>query len=228
MALRTPHCPKLVAIADRGVFTGDAAWLAAIVSVAEAMVDYGSLGALQLRVKNVAAGDRERLASAARRAVGPAVGRGLRVVWNGTTQEAVEHGFGGVHWPQAMIPLRAPELPPNVSASASVHDRASAERAVAAGAHYVVFGPIFTPGSKEAPAVGLEPLRALVRDVEVPVLAVGGMTPERVPEALTAGVKGVAAVTGVLSVPRPDLAVKSFMQAIMHEVNQDEAVLRRN
>jgi len=216
MALRTTSAPQLVVIADRGIFSDDTAWLDAIVRVAEAMVGYGSLGVLHVRVKRGESRDRRRLLVAARRSVIPAVRGGLRVVLNGTAEEALEYDFAGVHWPQAAIPRRAPALPQSFSTSASVHGRASSRRAVAAGADYVVFGPVFAPGCKEAPSIGLEPLRALAREIEIPVLAVGGLTPERVPDVVEAGAQGVATVTAVMLPPRPDLVIRAFME----ELNQ--------
>lgn len=215
MALTKPRAPELVVIADRGIFSDDTAWLNAMVRVAEALAGYGSRGVLQVRVKGEPT-DRNRLLLAARRRVIPAVGEGLRVVLNGTAEEALDLDFDGVHWPQAAIPRRAPALPLNFSTSASVHDRASARRAVAAGASYAVFGPVFAPGCKEARGVGLEPLRAVMHYIETPVIAVGGLTPERVADVVGAGAQGVATVTGVMLQPRPDLVIRAFME----ELNQ--------
>jgi thiamine-phosphate diphosphorylase len=74
----------------------------------------------------------------------------------------------------------------------SVHTPEEASAAEAAGADFVVFGPVFdTPGKT---AVGLEPLRHLTAVLKIPVLAIGGITNENIPLVLEAGGAGIAAI----------------------------------
>ncbi len=47
-----------------------------------------------------------------------------------------------------------------------------------------------------------------------PVLAVGGLTPERVPEVLAAGAAGVAVIGAIYAAPRPADATKAFLDAL--------------
>ncbi|HZI47054.1 MAG TPA: thiamine phosphate synthase, partial [Pyrinomonadaceae bacterium] len=80
---------------------------------------------------------------------------------------------------------------------ASTHSLAEARTASAAGADFVVFGPVFETESKRVygPPQGLDKLREVTRELgEFPVLAIGGITLENVGECFEAGASGVAAI----------------------------------
>jgi thiamine-phosphate pyrophosphorylase len=75
----------------------------------------------------------------------------------------------------------------------SVHGVAEARAARAAD--YVIFGTVFPTRSKPgAPVHGLEDLAAAVRAADVPVLAIGGIDPERAGACRKVGAVGVAAI----------------------------------
>ena len=78
----------------------------------------------------------------------------------------------------------------------SCHSLAEAGQAEAAGADYVLLGPIFETPSKMAfgPPLGLELLRAVTSRLKIPVLALGGVTAERVCACLDAGAAGIAGI----------------------------------
>jgi thiamine monophosphate synthase len=48
----------------------------------------------------------------------------------------------------------------------------------------------------------------------VPVLAIGGVTPERVEQVVRAGASGVAVISAVLGVPDPRTAAKGLRRAL--------------
>jgi len=78
----------------------------------------------------------------------------------------------------------------------SVHTVEGAVEASHGGADYVIFGTVFETRSKLAgqrPA-GLSRLRDVVASVRIPVLAIGGMTVDRLPEVAATGAAGVAAI----------------------------------
>ena len=86
--------------------------------------------------------------------------------------------------------------PPAVGRSTHSPRRRPAGRR--AGADYVTFGPVYATPSKAAHGTpkgidGPDGLRAACA-VGVPVLALGGITPERVAEVARAGAAGVAAI----------------------------------
>jgi len=77
----------------------------------------------------------------------------------------------------------------------SVHSIAAARQAEREGADFVIFGPVWQSASHPSlePA-GLAALERLVGAVGIPVLAIGGVTEDRIAECLAAGAGGYAAI----------------------------------
>jgi thiamine-phosphate pyrophosphorylase len=182
--------PRLHVVADRGVCASDDDYLAALSALGAAAA--GVEAAVQVRIKS---GDVTRLAAAARGVVTPP---GCILLLNGGIDRALSLRFSGAHLPQAEIPTSPVSPPPGFIVGASVHDPASLAAAERARVHYVVFGPVWSPGSKVAAPVGLQALAAIVSRTRVPVVAIGGITPGRVSACLEAGAHGVAVVSGIM------------------------------
>jgi thiamine-phosphate pyrophosphorylase len=72
----------------------------------------------------------------------------------------------------------------------------AAEASAAAGADYLIAGTVFSSPSKPGAVelIGIDGLRAIVRATTVPVLAIGGITPDRIAAVLDAGAAGIAAI----------------------------------
>ena len=101
-------------------------------------------------------------------------------------------------------------------AAANQSQAAQARYAAREGADYLGFGPVFPTRSKDSPASvkGLDGLAAVCRAVEIPVIAIAGLTPERVPLVLEAGAHGVAVMTAITQAPDPAAATHRFRAAI--------------
>ena len=86
----------------------------------------------------------------------------------------------------------------------SVHDVAKAVRVVEGGGlDYLALGTVFSSQSKPGVSpCGVGMLRAVARAVDVPVLAIGGVTVDRCVEVFRAGAAGVAAI-GLFAEPGP-------------------------
>lgn len=80
---------------------------------------------------------------------------------------------------------------------ASTHNLSEAEVAEAAGANFIVCGPVFETASKKiyGPPVGLKVLEIVTRRVRIPVLALGGINRQNFRTALDAGAAGIAAIS---------------------------------
>jgi thiamine-phosphate pyrophosphorylase len=73
------------------------------------------------------------------------------------------------------------------------------EAIAASDADYLIAGTVFPSASKStgplaAELLGIEGLRAIVNASAVPVLAIGGITPDRIDSVLAAGAAGIAAI----------------------------------
>ena len=124
-------------------------------------------------------------------------GSSMKVVVNDRLDAALATGAAGVHLRGDSIAPRAARsiAPPEFLIGRSVH------HATEAGAHasavdYLIAGTVFPSGSKPAdhPLLGGGGLKTIVDAVHVPVLAIGGVTLDRVPEIAAAGAAGVAAI----------------------------------
>ena len=134
---------------------------------------------------------------------------------------ALAAGAAGVHLGALDLPVACARAvadalgrPFVVGATATTAD--AARQAEADGADYVGFGPVFPTGSKANPASvkGLDGLAEACAAVSVPVVAIAGITPERVGPCLDAGAWGVAVMTAVTTAPDPARATAAFRQAL--------------
>ena len=98
----------------------------------------------------------------------------------------------------------------------SVHTLTEAKSREAEGADFVTYSPIFPTLSKPGygPAVGLDHLRKASEAVNVPVFALGGVTPERVSGCISAGAYGVAVMSGLMSPQVGVCQAKAYLQAL--------------
>ncbi len=139
-----------------------------------------------------------------------AVSRGTatRVVVNDRLDVALASGADGVHLrsdSMAAADVRA-LAPAPFLIGRSVH---SVDEATAAGAvDYLIAGTVFPTASKPAghAVIGLDGLRAIAAATAVPVLAIGGVTLDRIEVLAGSGAGGVAAI-GLFSGPEPVDAV---------------------
>ena len=129
------------------------------------------------------------------RAAGMCGGSSTRLLVNDRADVAVAAGADGVH-------LTSQSLGAGVVREAfgtelligvSTHTVEEVVNAETAGADFVVFGPVYETAGKSG--LGIEALRSAANAASgLPVIALGGISVERVSECLTAGAAGVAAI----------------------------------
>ncbi|MGH7375189.1 MAG: thiamine phosphate synthase [Candidatus Rokuibacteriota bacterium] len=143
---------------------------------------------------------------------------GARLLINDRADVALAAGADGVQRTHLSLPVDALRAitPTRFLIGASAHSTSEAQQAVEQGADFVVFGPVYDTPSKRryGPPQGLAALEAVAHAVARPVLAVGGLTPERVSEVLAAGAAGVAVIGAIYAAPRPADATKAFLDAL--------------
>jgi thiamine-phosphate pyrophosphorylase len=153
---------------------------------------------IHIREKDLSGGD---LASLARKALEVAP-LPCRILINDRLDVACAVDAAGVHLTEQSIPVaEARKLVgkrglQSFLVGASTHSLPSAEAAADSGADYLVFGPVFATPSKAhyGPPQGIERLAEVCHRVSIPVLAIGGVTPENARACAAAGAAGIAAI----------------------------------
>ena len=153
---------------------------------------------VQIREKDLAARDLLDLAKAAVAAANRRGSEGSRVVVNDRLDVALAAEAHGVHLGTQSMPADVVRrsVPQDFLVGVSCHSLQEALAAGAAGADYLLLGPIFETPSKLAygSPLGLARLREVALHVKTPVLALGGITVDRVKACLEAGAAGIAAI----------------------------------
>ena len=220
-----PTPPVLCLVTDRTRLGGrdpdDAEPLVALIgAAAEAGVDL-----VQIREHGLA--DRV-LGDLAARAVERTRGTRTRVVVNDRVDVALAHGAAGVHLRSdsfSAARVRA-GTPPNWIVGRSIHGLDEGARVTAAaGLDYVLLGTVFESASKPGRRpIGTGVLRDAAKTLPVPVLAIGGITLERVPEIAASGAAGLAAI-GLFAAPGGD--APTGLRRLVDEIRSAWAAGRR-
>lgn len=173
------------------------------------------LPAVQLREKELGA---EALAGLGRALRALTSARGALLIVNDRLDVALAVGADGVQRTSTSLPvadIRA-IADKRLGIGASVHSREEAIAAAEAGADWVVFGPIYDTPSKRhyGPPQGLGALERVASALDIPLIAIGGITPERVRDVRRSGATGVAAISAILAASSPADATKRFLEAL--------------
>ena len=211
MAINAAKAPLLYVIGDRGAFKKDRDWLQAMVTVAESLMEHENV-ALQVRVQGSCSTSRFRRMQLARMRLDEFIENGLRVFLNGTVTQADRLNFKGVHLKQALLDETI-HNPNHLEIATSTHSIESIQKTAEIGASFCVFGPVYNPKSKVAPAVGLETLKLMTQQSPIDIVALGGITHERVSPCLKAGAKGVACISAVMRSSQPAKSINQLIQA---------------
>jgi len=170
------------------------------------------LTAVHLREKQLGAGDLFNGVSKLKAAGVPS----RKIYINDRVDVAVAASAGG-----AQLPFHSLEVDvvksvfPNLRAGVSVHSVEEAQAAQKKGADYVLFGHIYPSSSKPGKAPqGLGALAEVVASVSIPVIAIGGIKPEHVPEILATGAAGIAVLSTIWEAEDPLAMTISYAEAL--------------
>jgi len=99
----------------------------------------------------------------------------------------------------------------------SVHDLAEAEAARAEGADYLVIGPVYATASHPLRnPLGVAQLRKIATAAgDLPVIAIGGITVNRVREVRNSGAYGIAAIRAFWDDAEPELTVRRMREELV-------------
>jgi thiamine-phosphate pyrophosphorylase len=151
---------------------------------------------IQIREPDLETADLLRMT---RRAVDIVRGTAVRIVVNERADVALAAGAHGVHLRAGSAPAARVRrwAPPGFLIGRSVHSAAEAVAVTqAGGTDYLILGTVFPSQSKPDghPTIGVAEVARAVRQIEQPVLAIGGVTLERAAALAEAGAAGVAAI----------------------------------
>jgi thiamine-phosphate pyrophosphorylase len=138
------------------------------------------------------------------------------VIVNDRADIALAAGAAGVHVGEADLPVAAIRrfAPENFIIGASLGS--DAELANARGADYVGIGPVFGSDSKKdaGGAIGVDGFERLAALVELPAIAVGGITADRALQITVHGAAGVAVINAIFKADDPESATRLIADAI--------------
>lgn len=185
---------RLYAVTDR-------AWAAdsdALLRQVESAIDGGAT-IVQLREKHL---DEASFLAEAEAFVALCHRKGVISIINDNVDIAAKTGADGVHVGQSDLAAgRVRELlGPDKLIGVSAHTVEEALAAQAAGADYLGTGAAFVTGTKtDAKPISKDTIRAICAAVDIPVVAIGGITRENIRELSGCGLDGVAVVSALFA-----------------------------
>jgi thiamine-phosphate pyrophosphorylase len=173
----------------------------------------GGANVVQLREKDLPGGELYELAAALRAAMGD---RALLLV-NERADVALAAGADGVHLPEHSLPGKAVRemAGEGCIVGRSVHSVDAAVRAEKEGADFVEVGTVYETASKPSAApAGVELVEAVAGAVDVPIVAIGGITAENADAVLQAGASGVAVIGAIMDADDPKEAASRLRRTL--------------
>lgn len=207
----------LYAITDSVLHTGDALEQAVSRAIA------GGAVVIQYRDKSC---DADRRSDEAAMLARMCRRQGVPMIVNDDVELALTAGADGVHLGRddADLSLVRSRLGNGHFIGVSCYD--SVHRAVAAqhdGADYVAFGSMFSSTTKPgATRADIATIVAARKRIHLPIVAIGGITPENGASLLDAGVDLLAVVSGVFACDDPSESARRYARLFSREVQDEE------
>lgn len=152
---------------------------------------------------------------------------GAHLAVNDRLDVALGAGAHGVHLAGQSLPVDAAvRLASNrILVGRSVHGLDEAKQAASAGADYLTFGHVFpTTSHPGLPPRGLAELSQIVQEVEIPVLAIGGVTVDNLDDVLATGCAGIAVISAILADADPRWAAAQLRTALDNSPHQPKHI----
>lgn len=106
-------------------------------------------------------------------------------------------------------------LGPNAIIGISTHAPEQAIKAVEYGADYIGVGPVFTTPTKPGRAsVGLEYVKWVSENIDIPAFAIGGIDLSNAREVVANGLKKIAVVRAIINAENPEKAAEEFLKLL--------------
>ena len=174
-------------------------------------------GVRLLQYRDKAASSRELL-EGSKRLSAALVPRDVTFIVNDRPDVASLAGASGTHVGQEDLSVEEARavIAPGKLVGVSTHNRAQFEQAATTSADYIAVGPIFSTSTKvnPDPVVGAEFIREVRALTDKPIVAIGGITPERAAEVVRAGADAVAVISDILLAPDPGVRARQFIEIL--------------
>jgi thiamine-phosphate diphosphorylase len=164
---------------------------------AAVMEAVGRKGALHLRARDMPA---RRLYALATALAPTATKTGAWLVINDRVDIALAANIRHVQLTShSLSPAEVQALPGPWYLGLSIHSPSEATTANAALVRWLLAGHVYATPSHKGPGGGAPFIAAVAKATRLPVIAIGGITPDAVPALRDAGAAGIAAIRGVWS-----------------------------
>ena len=142
---------------------------------------------------------------------------GVKLIVNDRVDVALLGGADGVHVGQDDLPVEEVRklAPEDFIIGVTVHSVEEAVRAAQKGATYLGAGSVYPTTTKDnIVLIGIDGLADIVSAVNIPVVAIGGITLENMDSVIHAGASGVAVVSAILSQENIAATVRMFREKL--------------
>jgi len=175
----------------------------------------GGATVIQLREKEATTREMIRLGEALHEITRQA---GIPLIVNDRVDVALAIDAEGVHVGQDDMPAAVARrlIGPDKILGVSAETVAQALEAQRDGADYLGVGDVYgTPTKPNAgPPIGVEGLAEIARAVSIPVVGIGGITPENAAAVIDAGAVGVAVISAVVGAADPEAAARRLRAVV--------------
>ncbi|MFQ6100305.1 MAG: thiamine phosphate synthase [Anaerolineae bacterium] len=143
---------------------------------------------------------------------------GIPLIVNDRVDVALAIGAEGVHVGQDDMPapLARRLIRPDRILGVSVGTVGEAHQAERDGADYLGVGDVYgTPSKPDAGSpIGVEGLAEVAQAVSIPVVGIGGITPDNAAAVIRAGAAGVAVISAVVGAADPEAAARRLRKMV--------------
>ena len=195
-------------------------------TVVEAAIE-GGVDAVQLREKGSSAQHRIELGERLRELTTAA---GVDLIVNDRIDIAYAVGADGVHLGQSdpSVSTAREILGPEATVGVSVSTVSEARLAAISGADYLGVGAVYGTDSKPDAetaddGLGVDQLAKIADSVTLPIVAIGGITPENASGPIQAGASGVAAISTITAADDPAAATRELRKAVVNTAEAEGA-----
>lgn len=203
---------RLYAVTDRGNLHGQ--------SLAHQVEESlkGGVTLVQLREKNLSY---QEFLAEAKEIKKICVKYGVPLIINDNVEIAIESGADGVHVGQKDMKagLVREKLGKDKIIGVSARTVEQALEAQKSGADYLGVGAVFSTSTKEdAKPLELETLKAITSEVNIPVVAIGGINAQNVLKLKGTGIDGIAVVSAIYGSAEPKNAAAELFELVSEVV----------